>query len=240
MKTVQLFFLHFAGGNCYSFDFLIKEIKKKKLNVKPYAIELPGRGNRIAERLLTEKPLAIKDYFEQIKKLRNGNPYIIFGHSMGAALGLSVVKEMEKHQDPPLYFIASGTPGPGIVQDNKRKIYQLNDHDFKNELRSFGGVPEQVLSNDELFMFFSTIIRADFKLLEQSKDYEKDVVIDTPIYALMGDKEPLTEKIENWKSFTNSSLKCTLLPGNHFFIHNNAEDLVQILSQILVLNKLKC
>ena len=95
---MQLFLLHFAGGNCYSYEFLIKKILRSALSkIDCYALELPGRGKRLDEELIVDKNDAIVDYVSQIKKLRNGKPYIIYGHSMGATLGLSVVKKMEKY-----------------------------------------------------------------------------------------------------------------------------------------------
>jgi external thioesterase TEII len=47
MEKPQLFLLHFAGGSCYSFQFMLPYLKD--FNVLP--IELPGRGRRIKESL---------------------------------------------------------------------------------------------------------------------------------------------------------------------------------------------
>lgn len=229
-SNIQLFFLHFAGGNCYSFDFLIKEINKITNRVDFIPLELPGRGNRMDELLLFNKREAIDDYLKQIKNKRNGQHFVIYGHSMGATLGLSIVKKMEDAGDPPIQFIATGNPGPGVKyynnkQSSNEKKYLLKDEEFKEELRKLGGVPEVVLTNDELFSFFSKIIRADFQVLEEDEDYEKDVVINTPLNALMGDEENTSNQIDNWSNYTTSSFKGQVLPGNHFFIHKNTKEI---------------
>ncbi len=233
---MQLFLLHFAGGNCYSYDFLRKKIESYTL--KTYALELPGRGKRFGEDLITDKKGAIDDYVNQICKLRNGEPYIIFGHSMGATLGLSVTKIMEEKGDAPVQLIVSGNAGPGAQEKDengeivkKKKRYLLPDDEFQDVLRELGGVPEEVLTNEELYEFFNPIIRADFQVLEEKKGIEKGMKIKTPIHAIMGDQEKTSDQIENWKQFTIAEFANNILPGHHFFIHKEVTTLATIIKK---------
>ncbi len=233
MIKLQLFLLHFAGGNCYSYDFLKSNIKNR--NVEVFSLELPGRGKRYKEDLIFDKKEAIDDYVTQIKKNRNKLPYIVYGHSMGATLGLSVVSEMEKENDPPVKLVVSGNAGPGTEEkDVKRagqKLYSLTDDDFKDLLRELGGIPEAVIKNKELFDYFGPIIRADFEILDKKQDFEWNLKINTPIHALMGDAEKLIEYIDNWKNYTVSHFTSQLLPGNHFFIYDHPDELVNIIAK---------
>ncbi|WP_459211964.1 thioesterase II family protein [Aquimarina rhabdastrellae] len=233
---MQLFLLHFAGGNCYSYDFLRKKIGS--YTFKTYALELPGRGKRFGEDLITDKIEAIEDYVSQICKLRNAEPYIIYGHSMGATLGLSVTKRMEEKGDAPVQLIVSGNAGPGAKEKDengkiieKEKRYLLPDNDFQDVLRELGGVPEEVLTNEELYEFFNPIIRADFQILEEKEGIEEEMIIKTPIHAIMGDQEKTSDQIENWKQFTISSFKNNILPGHHFFIYNQTKEIVNIIAR---------
>ena len=43
------------------------------------------------------------------------------------------------------------------------------DSEFKEELRSLGGVPEEILEDEDLYNYFSPIMRADFEILEKNK-----------------------------------------------------------------------
>ena len=175
-NKIQLFLLHFAGGSCYSFDFLRSYIHK---DIDFIPLEIPGRGKRFKENVLKDKKGAVQDYVNQIKSLRNDQPYLIYGHSMGATLGLSVVNEMQKKGDFPLQLIVSGNPGPGIKElEVKQQRYLMNDSDFKKELRKLGGVPEEVLESEELYEFFGPIMRADFEVLEKDDFSEKGIKID--------------------------------------------------------------
>ena len=223
----QLFLLHFAGGNAYSYNFIRKYLEN---NFEFHPLELPGRGKRISEALLYNKKDAIEDYVTQITKLRNDQSYLIYGHSMGATLGLSVTKMMEEISDAPEKLIVSGNAGPGIsTRDYKR--YLLDDKAFKEELRRLGGVPNEVLENEELFNFFNTSIRADFEILEKDMYSEKDVVLKTPIYAIMGDEEEMAADINNWSKFTANDFNSNIWSGNHFFIHKYPYKLSQLITK---------
>lgn len=224
----QLFLLHFAGGSSFSFDFL-----KKKLDadIMFIALELPGRGKRMDEELIRLKEEAIDDYCHQIVKLRNGAPFVIYGHSMGATLGLSVVSKLEKLGHFPEQLIVSGNPGPGIKKEKDFLRYLLNDAEFKEELRDLGGIPEEVLKDDELYDFFAPIIRADFECLEKDSFSEKSIAIHTPIYAMMGTEEETCHEIENWGTFTNAGFQYHVLEGNHFFIYNHPEKITRTIKE---------
>jgi surfactin synthase thioesterase subunit len=229
----QLYLLHFAGGSCCSFDFL-KPVVGSGFEWHP--LELPGRGRRYEEKLLRRKSETVADYVRQIKALRNDQPYLIFGHSMGAVLGLSVARQLEEAGDPPCHLVVSGSPGPGLGEvygeaGNEKELYRLSDPDLKETLRRMGGIPEEVLVNEELFAFFSPIIRADFEVLQSDHYSERGLVTDCPIYALMGTEEHHPDKIENWARFTAAECRHEVLRGNHFFIYDHARHLANIIKK---------
>ncbi|CAI2767085.1 thioesterase II family protein [Flavobacterium collinsii] len=227
-QKIQIFLLHFAGGSCYSFDFLKNDIQN---NFECHALELPGRGKRNQEPCVLSKSAAVKDYVFQIKKRRSNNqPYIIYGHSMGATLGLSVTKKMEELSDPPTALIVSGNAGPGVYGSDLER-HTLSDPEFKKELRSLGGVPEQILEDEDLYNYFSPIMRADFEILEKEKHSEIGLILNTPIFAVMGDEEKTAPEIENWKQYTNRKFDYRVVPGNHFFIHRQVKTLTQIITE---------
>jgi surfactin synthase thioesterase subunit len=222
---IQVFLLHFAGGNCYSFQFL-KPYFINNLEFIP--LELPGRGKRMGDNLLNNESDAVSDYIRQMRALRNKKSYIIFGHSMGASLGLRVTKELENIGDPPASLVVAGNAGPGTGERKYRS--RMNDEELKEELRTLGGVPEEVLENEDLFNFFAPCMRADFELLENLKELDaENYKIKTPITAVMGDEEKTANEIENWGRFAANAFRHKLLKGNHFFIHDHPAELVKII-----------
>ncbi len=231
---MQLFLLHFAGGNCYSYEFLRKLIPPY---IEFIPLELPGRGKRYDEKLVYNKRLAIRDYLSQIQQHRNQDPYMIFGHSMGATLGLPIAKAMEKKGDAPLALIVSGNAGPGFEKNNQKDFegprYLLPEQLFKNELSKLGGISDEILNNKELFEFFAPIIRADFEVLEKKNNIKPRPLHRTSIFALMGNEEEDYLGISNWKKFTRGIFQCKILKGNHFFIHKHAQVISEIITKTI-------
>ncbi|AXG70737.1 surfactin synthase thioesterase subunit [Kordia sp. SMS9] len=222
--------LHFAGGNSYSFVFLKEKISNA---FEVHALELPGRGKRFKEELIKNSEVAIDDYVQQIRSKRNNKPFIIYGHSMGATLGLFVAKKLERLLDIPSALVVTGNPGLGVKDEetaHKGKRYLMGETDFKEELRELGGVSDEILENEELYSFFSPQIRADFEVIEKGLPSE-NIVIQSPVYAFMGAEEKCSDRIENWKRFTANHCNCDVWEGNHFFINDHPEALVRILEK---------
>jgi external thioesterase TEII len=213
----QLFLLHFAGGNRYSFQRLLPYLKH--FDVVP--LELPGRGKRMGEALLIDYRNAINDYFNQLSGLLRSPDYLIYGHSMGATLGLLLTKKLEEANKPPLCLVVSGNAGPGSDQE-KTNRYLMPRNEFVAELRKLGGVPNEFFEHDELFDFFEPIIRSDFEILEKEDILLKEPV-QTPVYAMMGNLEKQVNQLENWGRLTTGSFHSQIVKGDHFFIHQQAE-----------------
>ena len=220
MLKPNLFLLHYAGGNVYSFNF-ITPFLKERFNIIP--LELPGRGKRIRENLIYHKDLAVNDLLDQMLGKMDSNPFVIYGHSMGANLGFLITNELEKRKIFPLYLIVSGNPGPNI--GNEKQRFDLPQKEFISELKILGGIEKEIIDDEEFFSFFEPVLRADFEIVEKEHRIGDDVKISTPIYAIMGDKEKHFTKIQNWKKYTSNSFECKLFEGNHFFIYDFAEEI---------------
>jgi external thioesterase TEII len=216
MSKPQLFLLHFAGGNCFSFQFMRPYLTEFEF----IPLELPGRGKRINERLLTDLDSASKDIFGQIRSLLSGDHFLIYGHSMGAVIALKVAGLLEAMDIFPIQLVVTGNPGPGVKRDKVRSLMQ--DEEFKKELKEIGGMPEEILSNKEIFDFFEPILRADFEVAEAA-DNELLPLINAPIYAIMGSGEERTDEIGSWRLFTRSGFESKILQGGHFFIYDHVQ-----------------
>lgn len=223
--------LHFAGGNCYSFQFMMPFLK----DYTPIALELPGRGMRIKENLLSDFEEASKDIFDQlVKSSVTKEPFIIYGHSMGAYFALKITKMLEDIGKPPLCMVVTGNPGPGM--DPNKERYLLTGQAFIQELQEMGGLPDELLQDQEVFKFFEPVIRADFKLAAEHR-LENAIVVDTPIYAIMGDSEQCKDKITNWSKYTTNKFEYEILPGDHFFIRKHPQRIVECIKNTAAVAK---
>lgn len=224
MKRPQLFLLHFAGGNCYSFQFLTSRLKD--FDVVP--LELPGRGRRLKENLLKEFDQAAGDIFNQVMEKLTSDNFLIYGHSMGAYLALRITNMLAEKEKFPICLFVSGNAGPD-VRENKNR-YLLAHDDFIAELKKLGGVPPEFTENKELFDFFEPILRADFEIAERN-NMKDEQPVSVPLYAMMGSEELHVDKIANWARFTLLEFDYEVLPGDHFFIYDHPEKLAGIIKQ---------
>ncbi|GAA3932952.1 thioesterase [Chitinophaga oryziterrae] len=220
----QLFLIHFAGGNIYSFQFMKPYLSAFEL----VPLELPGRGKRVDEELINDFDEATLDIYNQLTGNLYTNRFFIYGHSLGALLTLRVTAMLEQNGRFPESIIVTGNPGPG-ERENKQ-LYLMEKDDFKKELLLMGGIPEVVLDNEELFDFYEPILRADLEIIEKRGDLSF-APVKARISAIMGSEEEKSSRIENWKNFGLSDVRTILLPGNHFFIHNYAAQLCNIIGQ---------
>ncbi|MFY0256187.1 thioesterase II family protein [Chitinophaga sp. 30R24] len=222
MQKPQLFLLHFAGGNRYSFKPLEHLLKDFEV-ILP---ELPGRGDRIGETLLRDAEAAARDFYRQISARVAGGGFMIYGHSMGAALSLRVTQLLEAEGKFPRLLMVGGNAGPASKGD--RTTYLLSDDDFFEEVKKLGGLSEEVLNTPELLAFIEPILRADFEIAEKE---ELSAVVQSPIYGIMGSEEENAEKLFNWRQFTHADFHGEIVTGNHFFIFEHPEKVAGIIRQ---------
>ena len=150
MKKPQLFLIHFAGGNRYSFQFMMPLL----LAFEVISLELPGRGKRMNEPLLDDFDAAAKDLYKEVITQLTASEFLIYGHSMGAYLALRVTNMLEETGRYPIRIIVSGNAGPRKQASDKKLRYLLARQDFIEELTTLGGLPPELIENKDLFNFF--------------------------------------------------------------------------------------
>jgi len=189
----------FAGGSIYSFkDF--HSTSDDLIRIIP--VELPGRGKRVNEHLLTNIHQIVDDLFIQIED-KLDEPYAIYGHSLGSLLGYLLVKlVLEKKRSPPVHLFCSGRGGPSLSMDDERLV-DLPDKVFRDKLRELGGSPDEIFQNEEMIAFFEPILRADFRAHEDY-EYIDTKPFDVPITVMVGREDRITlEDVELWQCETS-------------------------------------
>lgn len=216
----------YAGGNKFAYNFL-KQHFKESVNLEVF--EYAGRGNRISEDLMYSVDDILDDLWPKVlKTIEKGDPYIIYGHSMGALVAFLLCHKIKgANLIQPLKLVVSGRKIPTLSKENKISDYPSED--FWNELVSLGGLPKGVMDEMALKDFFEPILRADFKAVEEFY-FEKMEKLKIPMHVLYGDEELENENdFSDWKHETIEKITFHSFKGNHFFIHNHAEDIAKIL-----------
>lgn len=230
-KTINLFCLPFAGGSKYSFRPLVE---KAPAFINAETLEYPGRGSRIKEPIISDIHSLVDDLYSQINKKVNNLSYAIYGHSMGGLLAFLLTRKLlEKGNKPPVHIFISGTSGPSDITRTQEKRSLLGKEEFIEEVKDLGGMPDEILKNDELLHFFEPILRADFKISEDY-EYKSQAPLNIPFTVITGSEEDMTkEEIYLWQKETKQIVDFKEFPGNHFFIYDYINEIMDIIANKL-------
>lgn len=228
---VNLFCLPFAGGNKYSYRIYEKNATSW---IRFIPLEYPGRGERIREVLLTDMEQVVDDIYEQLMRRMDDNVYAIYGHSMGAFVALLLTRKItDAGQRLPVHLFLTGTTGPVAYVKDRKQRHQLSKDAFLQDIIDLEGCPEEVLQHPELLNYFEPILRADFQVAE-TYNYETHAALDIPFTVITGTDEKITdEDISTWQQETTHTVDFRKMPGNHFFILNNSEKIISLITNKL-------
>jgi surfactin synthase thioesterase subunit len=229
MNKIKLICLPFAGGSKYAYHRYVR-LAPDWLEIIP--IDLPGRGSRMNETLLTDMDAIVDDVMSHIRDI-TVYPYAIYGHSMGALIALLVTRRIRKEKlNEPLHLFVTGHGGPS-VNDDRVIRHKLPEPQLIDELLSLNGMPQEILDDKVLMDFFLPVIRADFQAIE-TFEYQAESKLDLPITCIIGREEKITvEKAQAWENETYGNVDVRRFPGKHFFIFEHDKEVIRLISKML-------
>lgn len=229
MSKISLLCIPYSGGSMYSFAPLFKY---NSSNINPVVFELPGRGARSDEKLCDDINTIEDDIFQKALKHTNG-VYAIYGHSLGGLLAYLLTKRIIKNDlKRPIHLFITGTTGPSASRD--KNIHLLDKPAFLKKIRSYKGMPDEIIDSEEIMNYFEPILRSDFKVSETFV-YEESEPFNIPISVIIGDEEDMEfADVEKWKVESTAEVEITTISGNHFFIFSQAEFVMKFIE-----NKIK-
>jgi medium-chain acyl-[acyl-carrier-protein] hydrolase len=232
LKTsLRLFCFPYAGGGAAIYNNWLRRLPE---SVELFVAQLPGRGSRTREtpftkagNLVEELAVAIKPYTDK--------PFAFFGHSMGAILAFELAHQLRQNYRLEVsHLFLSGRRAPHF-RDADKKIYQLPEPQFLEELQRLDGTPREVLEHAELMQLLIPVLRADFEVC-QTYVYLPKPPLDCSITAFGGlqDGDVTREHLEAWRSYTRASFALKMLPGGHFFLNTSETILLEQISMELL------
>lgn len=199
-------------------------------DVELHSVLLPGRESRLAEAPCQHLDVVVHSLTDELEPLLD-RPTAFFGHSLGALLAFEVVRELRRRGAPePRHLFASAFRAP-FRPPGGPMVHRLDEAALVDELRSYGGIPTEVLENAELMTLVLPALRADFALHE-TYVYEDEEPLDCPLTALAGrqdDKVP-PEMVHGWERMTRANYRLELFDGDHFFLHARRDEVLRLIS----------
>ncbi|NEQ47706.1 MAG: thioesterase [Leptolyngbya sp. SIOISBB] len=187
--------------------------------VEVCAIELPGHGRRIAEPPMTQLAQLV-DHLGTTLLSGLNQPFIFFGHSLGALIAFELTRWLRSRQLPlPDLLVVSAARAPHLAL-TEPPLHQLPKADFLTELNRYGGTPQTVIQNDELMELLLPTLRADFALLETYR-YQAQALLSCAIAAIGSKQDAIVslDEVKSWQTHTAAKFSLDEISGDHFFVH---------------------
>ena len=175
----------------------------------------------------------VNDSWQQISCFLQA-PYVLFGHSLGSTLAyLLAHKAIEESSQSPLHLFLSGADGPSVPPDLPYK-HLYSKTEFKEQLKTYGGISEEILNDADAYDFFEPIIRADLQAID-TWQYSEKPPLAIPATVITGTEEDMTEaEIQLWQKEFSTEVTFKKMQGNHFFLFDHAQQFVELLEEDLL------
>lgn len=227
---IRLFCFSYAGGGASTFLRWRAHFPK---HIDLCAVQQPGREDRNAETPINDLALLIAKIADAIAPHINV-PYAFFGHCNGALIAFELTRELRRRGlQAPKHIFVSSFRSPDLKNSNQ-SLHDLPKTRFISNLKAYGGMPEEILNNEEIIDSMMPTLRADFSLHETYR-YLEEERLDSPMTILGGLQDNVVRRseLQGWKDKTQKTAKVKLFPGGHFFIDTHRQFLLKAIKDEL-------
>jgi medium-chain acyl-[acyl-carrier-protein] hydrolase len=226
---VRVFCFAHAGGNPRTFLRWQPELADAATLVP---VVPPGRGPRPQETGVADVEAYADGAASAIARVID-RPTILFGHSLGALVAFEVARRL---RDLPLVtdVVASGCAAPAVLPSQRvRAAARLDGQAFAEAVAFFGGLPREVLDDEELRELVLPPLVADFRLVAGYR-YRPGPPLNAALHLVNGADDPhvLAHTLEPWSAEVRTAPHRLRAGGGHFYFEQDASVLVGLLRHL--------
>ncbi|QPK44050.1 thioesterase [Streptomyces gardneri] len=197
--------------------------------VEVVPVQLPGRGIRMAETAERSIVRLGEELAGPIARRADGLPYVLFGHSMGALLAYELGLALQDGPNPPAAVVVSGAVPPHVPRSTPA-MHLLADEEFLGRLGALGGIPPELLAEEEWLELFLPVLRADFEAAETYRT-RSTLSPGVRLIALGGSDDPAAPpaEVERWREL-GTDVTIRTFTGGHFFPFESTDQVLALVS----------
>ena len=195
---------------------------------------LPGREVRFRDPLPIDIESLADQLADELETFASGR-YAFFGYSMGALLSYEIGRRwIDRGLRTPEHLFVLGCNAPDRLVLEREPFHTMDDPDFRQALQNLGGVPPEILDNDEAMSLFKPILRNDFRICETYRPATLRKKLICPIHAFLAEKDDFVRRdaVEAWSDFISGPLTIHWLPGKHMIEHETFRSLKDVVQDI--------
>ncbi|WP_336319933.1 thioesterase II family protein [Streptomyces lavendofoliae] len=224
----RLYCFPHGGGSAAEYLRWARDVR----NAETHAVQLPGRGSRIDEPVLTSVDALAEAFLAGAGPFPE--PFVFFGHSFGSLLAFETTRALRAAGRPlPAHLVVSGYPAPHLPRAASG-LHRLGDRELMETVAALhGGIPAEVLACEELVVLAARALRADYQALE-TYVHRPEEPLSVPITVLGGTEDRVTaEKLEAWRELTDAEVTVRRFPGGHFYLRESPAPVLRALAGAL-------
>lgn len=228
---LRLFCFPYAGGSAHVFREWQRHLGPE---IDVCLVHLPGRARRTSERPYTRVRPLVEDVADVIHTQIHG-PFAFYGHSMGALISFELAGELRRRSSAlPIHLFLSACWAPSVVHMHP-PTFNLPDQELIAELKKLNGTPKEFFEHPDLQQAIMPMMRADFEITDMYEYLaEPPLACGISVYGGAQDGRVHPQDLTPWKLETSADCKIQLFSGDHFFIHSNKAEFIQVLRQDLL------
>jgi surfactin synthase thioesterase subunit len=226
--TLRLYLLHHAGGSHSAFRSWLPHFPA---DWELRLVVAPGRPRAASHPAVHDLNILGDALADHLGGLSEGEPYALFGHSMGGLIAFSAALETQaRGVRSPEWVGVSGHPGPfNSITRTAPPLYRLSPEELRSGLIDLDGLPERVLREPLLWERVQPIVRDDLQAAETWRPRGISPRLELPLSAFCGDRDPVAGAADAaaWGAYTSEFVGVRAFPGGHFYFQYHPEALVE-------------
>jgi surfactin synthase thioesterase subunit len=219
LRTLYIF--PHAGGSASSYAPFARAFST---DIKRVAVQYPGRTGQHDVPDIESVPALAADIYEMLAPSAPPDGRVnFFGHSMGGLVAFEVARKFEATGRPIAALFLSAAPAPG--HSGYQHLQKSSDDELLKMVTEMTGATPELLGE----RFGSTILRT-LRNYGAITDYScpPGTSVACPIYAYAAAEDTVVnyESVAAWSEFTTSEFAIQVVAGAHFYVTEDARELV--------------
>ncbi|MEU7576189.1 alpha/beta fold hydrolase [Streptomyces sp. NPDC041068] len=202
--------------------------------LSPIPIQLPGREEEFSLPHHHSMAAAVADVVRRVRAAADGEPFVLFGHSLGAVLAHEAARQLLASGGPiPRHLVVSGSVSPRRRRP-PRPFPTDPDAFTVARLRELTGAPLETLEHPELRDLLLPALLADLALLDDYRPPQDPAPLPLPITAIRGSSDATVPVLDwqDWEAYTSAAFRGLQLPGGHMYLTDSWPSVRQTLERL--------